>query len=180
MAWPRRCVSARSTFRSLPSARASTSRTRADVAVALGLTTSSARTRRAYRSLRCAPMSTTPTALRAASALVGVEGAAGVVAAVGFGVAAVTGQPSDRATALTLAAVLLVLGLGLLLVARGVLRQRPAAATPAYLAQFFALIVAYYQRHTLVAVTVALGLVAIATVVALATPQARAALRRPG
>src|SRR4051794_16869902 len=119
-----------------------------------------------------------PTSLRAASALVGVEGVAAVVAAVGCGGAALTGHPSARATALTLAAVLLVLGLGLLLVARGLLRQRPAAATPAYLGQFFALIVAYYQRHTLVAVTVALGLVALATIVALATPHARAALRR--
>src|SRR5438270_4445211 len=181
MAWPRRWVSARSTFRSLPSARARTSRTRAEVAVALGLTTSSARTVRAYRSLRCGPMSAeqpTPRSLVTAAALVGLEGTAAVIAGIGFGVAAVTGHPADRATALTLAAVLLVLGLGLLLVARGLSRQRPAAATPAYLAQFFALIVAYYQRHTLVAVTVALAIVGIATVVALAAPASRAVLRR--
>jgi len=120
----------------------------------------------------------TPTTLRAAAALVAIEGAAAAIAAVGFAVAALTGHPSDRATALTLAAVLLVIGLGLLLVARGLLRQRPAATTPAYLAQFFALIVAYYQRHTLPAVTVALGLAALATVVALAAPDSRAALRR--
>ena len=82
------------------------------------------------------------------------------------------------ATALTLAAVLVILGVGLLLVARGLARQRPAAATPAYLAQFFALIVAYYQRHTLLAVTIGVGLVAVATVVALAAPTSRAALRR--
>ena len=132
-------------------------------------------------SLRCGPMSdepSTPGPLRAAAALVALEGAAAAIAAVGFAIAALVGHPSDRATALTLAAVLLVLGLGLLGVARGLARQRPAAATPAYLAQFFALIVAYYQRHTLVAVTVVVGLVALATIVALATPQARAALRR--
>ena len=123
-------------------------------------------------------MSATPTTLRAASVLVGLEGAAATVAGVAFGVAALTGHPADRATALTLAAVLLVLGLGLLLVARGLLRQRPAAATPAYLGQFFALIVAYYQRHTLIGVTIGLALVAVTTVAALAAPGSRAALRR--
>ena len=120
----------------------------------------------------------TPRPLALAAALVGLEGAAATVAGIGFGVAAVTGHPSDRATALTLAAVLLVLGLGLLLVARGLLRHRPAAATPAYLAQFFSLIVAYYQRDTLLAVTIVLALVALAIVVALAVPASRDALRR--
>src|SRR4051812_37378754 len=108
MAWPRRWVSTRSTFRSLPSARASTSRTRAEVAVALGLTTSNARTGRAYRSLRCAPMSadpsTPPTSLRVASALVGLEGAVAAAAGIGFALAAGLGKPAERPTALTLAA----------------------------------------------------------------------------
>jgi len=122
--------------------------------------------------------STPPIPLRVASVLVGLEGAAAAAAGIGFAVAAVLGKPADRATALTLAAVLVILGGGLLLVARGLARQRPAAATPAYLAQFFALIVAYYQRHTLLAVTVGVGLVAVATVVALAAPASRAALRR--
>ena len=119
-----------------------------------------------------------PVSLRAAAALVGLEGAAAIAAAIGFAVAALTGHPADRATALTLAAVLLVLGAGLLAVARGLLRARPAAATPAYVAQFFTLIVAYYQRHTLVAVTVALTVVAVATVAALAAPASRQALTR--
>jgi len=123
-------------------------------------------------------MSTTPTALRVAAALVGLEGAGAAVAGVGFAVAALAGHPSDRATALTLAAVLVVLGAGLLLVARGLLGHRPAAVTPAYLAQFFALVIAYYQRHTLVAVTVGLSLLAVATVAALAAPASREALRR--
>src|SRR5213082_549232 len=122
--------------------------------------------------------STPPVPLRVGAALVGLEGAVAAAAGVGFAVAALVGQPSDRATALTLAAVLVILGVGLLLVARGLARQRPAAATPAYLAQFFALIVAYYQRHTLLAVTIGVGLVAVATVVALAAPTSRAALRR--
>lgn len=119
-----------------------------------------------------------PVSLRAAAALVGLEAVAAIAAAVGFAVAALTGHPADRATALTLAAVLLVLGAGLLAVARGLLRARPAAATPAYVAQFFTLIVAYYQRHTLVLVTVALAVVALATVVALAAPASRQALTR--
>jgi hypothetical protein len=130
---------------------------------------------------RSGPTSTehpAPASLRAAAALVAVEGAAATVAAVGFAVASVSGHPADRATALTLAGLLLVLGAGLLLVARGLLRQRPAAATPAYIAQFFTLIVAYYQRHTLVGVTVALVVLAVATAVALATPGSRVALRR--
>src|SRR4051812_39816923 len=100
-----------------------------------------------WGALRCGPMSaepSTPRPLRAAAVLVALEGAAAAIAAVGFAIAALTGHPSYRATALTLAAVFLVLGLGLLLVARGLARQRPAAATPAYLSQFFALIVAYY------------------------------------
>ena len=119
-----------------------------------------------------------PVSLRVAAALVGLEGVAAIAAAVGFAVAALTGHPADRATALTLAAVLLVLGAGLLAVARGLLRARPAAATPAYVAQFFTLIIAYYQRHTLVAVTVALTVVAVATVAALAAPASRQALTR--
>jgi hypothetical protein len=120
----------------------------------------------------------TPRSLRAAAMLVGLEGAGAVAAGIGFAVAALAGHPSDRPTALTLAAVLVVLGAGLLLVARGLARQRPAAATPAYLAQFFALIVAYYQRHTLLVLTVGLAVVAVATAVALAAPASRAALRR--
>ena len=139
----------------------------------------------AVGSLRCAAMSaepsTPPTPLRIASALVGLEGTAAAAAGVGFAVAALAGHPSDRATALTLAAVLVILGGGLVLVARGLARQRPAAATPAYLAQFFALIVAYYQRQTLLAVTIGVGLVALATAAALAAPASREALRRrPG
>jgi hypothetical protein len=120
-----------------------------------------------------------PASLRMAGGLVGAEGAAAAVAGVGFAVAALAGHPADRATSLTLAGVLLVLGAGVLLVARGLLRRRPAAATPAYLAQFFTLVVAWYQRHTLIAVTVVLAVVAVATVAALAAPGSRAALRRP-
>ena len=124
-------------------------------------------------SLRSAPVS-----LRLAAALVGLEGVAAAVAAVGFAVAAFTGHPADRPTTLTLAGVLLVLGVGVLVAARALARARPAAATPAYLAQFFTLVVAWYQRHTLIVVTVVLAAVAVATVAALAAPDSRQALRR--
>lgn len=116
--------------------------------------------------------------LRVAAGLVAAEGAAGALAGIGFAVAALAAHPADRATTLTLAGVLLVLGAGVLLVARGLLRRRPAASTPAYLTQFFTLVVAWYQRHTLLAVTVVLAVVAVATVVALAAPSSRDALRR--
>ena len=127
---------------------------------------------------RSAPVSSAPLSLRVAAALVAVEGLAAGVAAVGFAVGAFAGHPHDRATTLTLAGTLLVLAAGVLLDAWLLIRARPAGATPAYLVQFFTLVVAWYQRHTLIAVTVALALVAVAAVAALATPDSRAALRR--
>lgn len=119
-----------------------------------------------------------PTSLRAAAVVVGLEALAAAVSGAGFLVAAVTGTPSDRPTAVTLAVLLVVLGGGLGVVTRGLWRRRPAAQTPAYLAQFFTLVVAYYQRHTLVAVTVALAVVAVVAIAALCAPDSRAALRR--
>ena len=119
-----------------------------------------------------------PAALRVAAGLVSAEGAAAAMAGIGFAVAALAANPADRATTLTLAGVLFVLGIGVLLVARGLFRRRPAAATPAYLTQFFTLVVAWYQRHTLLAVTVVLAVAAVATVAALAAPESRRALRR--
>jgi hypothetical protein len=126
-----------------------------------------------------APVAPVPTALRVAGALVGAEGAAAAIAGAGFAVAALAAHPADRATTLTLAGVLLVLGVGVLFVARGLLRRRPAAATPAYLTQFFTLVVAWYQRHTLVVVTVVLAVVAVAAAAALSAGTSRDALRRP-
>jgi hypothetical protein len=119
-----------------------------------------------------------PVALRVAALTVAVEGLACLATAVGFLFAALFGHPADRGVAFTLAALLLVLSAGLLAIGRGLWRQRPAAATPAYLAQFFALVVAYYQRHTLVAVTFAVTVVSIVAVAGLSAPESRAALRR--
>jgi carbon starvation protein CstA len=120
----------------------------------------------------------TPVPLRVASALLALEAVAAVAAAVGFAVAAAVGKPSDRGVAMTLVVLLVAIGAGLALVARGLWRRRPAAQTPAWLAQFFALVVAYYQRHTLIAVTIALAVVALVAVAALSAPESRAALRR--
>ena len=119
-----------------------------------------------------------PRPLAVAAALVGVEALGCLAAGIGFLVAVGVGKPADRGVAATLAALLLAFGAGLAVDARGLWRARPAAQTPAYLAQFFALVVAWYQRHTLVAVTVVLAVVAVATVAVLAAPSARAALRR--
>lgn len=119
-----------------------------------------------------------PTPLRVAAGVVALEGLAAVVAGVGFLVAALSGKPADRGTAVTLAVLLVILGAGLLAAARGLWRCRPVSQTPSYLAQFFTLVVAYYQRHTLVAVTVVLAALAVVAVAALSAPESRAALRR--
>ena len=102
-----------------------------------------------------------------AAALVAVEGVAGVAAGVGFVVAALAGHPHDRGTAVFLGALLALYGAGVLLLARGVHRCRSWAFTPSMLVQFFALIVAYYQRTTLPAVAAALAVIGLAAATSL-------------
>jgi len=120
-----------------------------------------------------------PRALAVAAGLVALEALAALVAGVGFLVAVGVGKPSDRGVAATLAVLLLVVGAGLTFDARGLLRARPAAQTPAYLAQFFALVVAWSQRQTLPVVTGVIVVLAVAVVAALSAPESRDALRRP-
>jgi hypothetical protein len=105
--------------------------------------------------------------LRVAAGLVGLEGVAGVVAGVGFAIAAIAGHPSDRGTAIVLGLLLTVYGAAVLLVGRGVWLCRRWARTPAYLVQFFGLVVAWYQRSSLPAVAVALAVVSLVTIGAL-------------
>ena len=119
-----------------------------------------------------------PRPLAAAAALVGVEALGCLAAGIGFLIAVGVGKPADRGVAATLAGLLLVFGAGLVLDARGLWRSRPAAQTPAYLAQFFALVVAWYQRHTLPALTAVAVVLAVAVVAALSAREARDALRR--
>jgi hypothetical protein len=111
---------------------------------------------------------------RVAALIVAVEGVGAVVAGVGFTIAALVGHPHDRGTAIFLGLLLTVYGAAIVWVARGIDRERHWARTPAFLTQFFALIVAWYQRDTLPAVTVVVGVVAIAAVVCLARAQSSA------
>jgi hypothetical protein len=107
------------------------------------------------------------TARLVGAALVGLEGVAGVVAGVGFVVAALAGHPTDRPVAVALGALLTLYGAAVVLVGRGIWRDRRWAGTPAMLVQFFALVVAWYQRSTLTPAAVALAVVAVPALVTL-------------
>ena len=109
---------------------------------------------------------------RVAVGVVALEGAAGVVAGAGFVVAALVGSPADEATAVVLGLLLVILGAGLLTLARSLLRGSEWPRTPSYLAQFFGLVVAWYQRSTLPAVSVVLLVVCVSAVVALSQSSA--------
>ena len=108
----------------------------------------------------------------AAVGVVAAEGAAGVAAGLVFGIAAVIGHPDDQATAVVLGVLLVVFGAGLLCLARSLQRGSYWPRTPSYLAQFFGLIVAWYQRSTLPAVSVVLLVVCVTAVVTLAQSSA--------
>jgi hypothetical protein len=104
---------------------------------------------------------------RVAVAVVAVEGAGGAVAGLVFVVAALVGSPHDRGTAVILGVLLVLFGVGLLAIARSLRRGSYWPWTPSYLAQFFGLIVAWYQRSTLPAVSVVLLVVCAGALVAL-------------
>ena len=106
-------------------------------------------------------------ATTAAALVLAAEGVAAAVAGVVFVGAAVAGQPSDRGTAVFLGVLLAAFGVALVVLGRGLSRERRWVRTPAYLAQFFGLVVAWYQRSTLPAVAIALGLVCVTAVVTL-------------
>ena len=110
--------------------------------------------------------------LLAASTVVAVEGGAGLVAGLVFVVAALVGHPHDQATAVVLGVLLAIFGAGLLALARALRRGRYWPRTPSYLAQFFGLIVAWYQRSTLLAVSIVLLVVCVAAVVTLSQSSA--------
>jgi len=108
----------------------------------------------------------------AAALVVGLEGAAGVVSGVVFTVAALVGSPHDRATAVILGVLLVLFGVGLLELARSLRRGSYWPRTPSYLAQFFGLIVAWYQRSTLPVVSIVLLVVCVGALVALSQSSA--------
>ena len=99
-----------------------------------------------------------------AAAVLAVEGLGAAVAGLVFVIAALVGHPDDRTTAVLLGVLLSLYGAGIVLVARGIHRDRHWARTPAFLIQFFALVVAWYQRGTLPAVTAVVGIVAVAAI----------------
>jgi hypothetical protein len=106
-----------------------------------------------------------------AAVVLGVEGVGGVAAGIGFVIAALVGHPHDRGTAVLLGVLLSLYGAAIVYVGRGVDRHRAWARTPAFLVQFFALVVAWYQRDSLPAVTAGLAVVAVVAIVALARAQ---------
>ena len=91
-----------------------------------------------------------------------------------FTIAALVGNPTDRATAIFLGLLLAFYGAAIVLVARGIDRGRHWARTPAFLTQFFALVVAWYNRHTLPVVMAIVALVAVAAVALLVRAQSSA------
>ena len=111
---------------------------------------------------------------RIAALIVAVEGTAAVVAGIAFAIAALVGHPHDRGTAVLLGVLLTVYGAAIVFVARGIDRDRHWARTPAYLTQFFALVVVWYNRDTLPVVMAIVAAVAIGAVVLLALTQSSA------
>jgi hypothetical protein len=98
---------------------------------------------------------------------VAAEGAAAVLAGAGFAIAAFAAHPDNRGVTLALGGLLALYGVGILLIARGLWRERRWARTPAFLVQFFGLVVAWNQRGTLLPVAVVLAVVCGVAVVAL-------------
>jgi len=103
----------------------------------------------------------------AAAAVVGVEGVGAIATGLTFLTAALVAHPEDRGTAALLGGLLALYGAGIVAVSRGLLRDRRWARTPAFLTQFFALVVAWYQRGTVIAVTASVGAVAVVAIVCL-------------
>lgn len=116
------------------------------------------------------------TPLRRAALLVGLEGGVLVLLGVGYGVAGVVGEPFDRLATILEALLTVVLGAGLLLVARALAAARRWAMAPAVLAQLLALPVGVglVQGEVWYAAAPVL-LLAIAVLAHLAAPSARAA-----
>ncbi len=119
-----------------------------------------------------------PPALRRAALLVALEAVALLVVSGAYAVAGVVGDPDDR-SATVLAGVLgVLLGLGLLLVARGLDRGSASAWAPAVLLQvFLAVIGVSALRAGDYAVGVPLVVLLGAVLYQLATPEARLAYR---
>ena len=115
-------------------------------------------------------------AVRTVAALVALEGVALIVIGVVYGAAGLLGEPFDRTATLLEAALAVLAGVLLLLVARGLSRTAGWARSPAVVAQLLALPVGVglAQGGVWWAAVPVLALAA-AVLYALARPQARAA-----
>lgn len=116
--------------------------------------------------------------MRRAAGLVAGEGAALVLLGLGYGTAAVVGEPFDRAGALLEAGVIALAGALVLLVARGLWRTAGWSRSPAVVLQLLALPVGVglVQGQVWYAAVPVL-LLAGSVLYLLATPQARLAFR---
>lgn len=116
-----------------------------------------------------------------AAALVAVQGAGLVLGGAAYGVAALVGDPFDRTGALLQAAATVVVGVLVLLVARGLHRTAGWSRSPAVLLQLLALPVGIGLAQSGVwYAAVPVLLLAAAVLYLLATPQARAAFEQTG
>ncbi|MCU1691604.1 MAG: Integral rane protein [Frankiales bacterium] len=127
---------------------------------------------------------TVNTPVRRAALLVAAEGVGLVGVGLAYAVAGLLGQPEDRLGTELGAAIAVVVGVLLLLVARALDARRAWARSPAVVVQLFALPVGYglAQGRVWVAAAVVLGL-AVAVLLQLASPEARLAFdgrRGPG
>ena len=116
------------------------------------------------------------TPLRRAALRVALEGAALALLGLGYGVAGVLGEPFDRLATVLEALFTVVLGVGLLLVARALAAARRWAMAPAVLTQLLALPVGVglVQGEVWYAAVPVL-LLAVAVLAHLAAPSSRAA-----
>ena len=117
-----------------------------------------------------------PSPVTRAALLVAVEGVALAVLGLGYGVAAVAGEPFDRTAALLEGGFTLLAGLLVLRVARGLARTAGWSRAPTVVLQLLAVPVGVglVQGRVWYAAVPVLGL-ATAVLYQLATPQARAA-----
>jgi hypothetical protein len=123
-----------------------------------------------------------PGAVRAAALLVGVEGAALAALTVVQLAATVLGEPTSVALALTTALFTAGAAVVLVLLARALLRLRPAARAPVLAVQGIAAAIGWNLTGTADRPEIGLPVIAVAAAVVvglLATPAARAALDRP-
>lgn len=126
------------------------------------------------------PGPASPAPVRRAAALVAAEGAAVLVAGLAYAVAGVLGRPENRLHEELAAALAVLSGPLVLLVARGLRRCRPWARSPSVVLQLLLVPVGLglLQGHVFAA-GVPLVACGIAVLYALATPEARLALRDP-